>query len=109
MESAPVDQEELRSIVERDLARCSAELRAFFARIAIPPVRWRLSPEGDYPGGFWAVARYEDQVLWYNDIEEGFNVSRFVTAGKIPKDEYSGNQGDLCLALSGLLRRYRRG
>ncbi len=27
-------------------------------------------------------------VLWYNDIEDGFNVSRFTTWGAIPDDEY---------------------
>ena len=107
MEWAPVNQEQLRSILERDLARCSVELRAFFARIAIPPVRWKQSPWGDSSGGFWAVATYEGQVLWYNDIEEGFNVSRFVRAGEIPRDEYWCNQDELCLALMALMQRQR--
>src|SRR5262245_10455051 len=108
VESAPVDREELRSILERELARCSAELRAFFARIAIAAVRWRQSPWGDSSGGFWAVATYEGQVLWYNDIEDGFNVSRFITAGEIPRDQYWCNEDHLCVALSGLMRRHQR-
>ena len=39
------------------------------------PMRLPLSPWGDCGGGFWVVARYGMQCLYYNDIEEGFNNS----------------------------------
>jgi hypothetical protein len=38
-------------------------------------------------------------VLWYNDIEDGFNVSRFVQWGEIPSDEYWCSQDPLQYAL----------
>jgi hypothetical protein len=44
----------------------------------------------------------DDRVLWYNDIEEGFNVSRFTTVGSIPSTEYWCNQDELRWALSAL-------
>src|SRR5688500_1409719 len=39
------------------------------------------------------------RVLWFNDIEEGFNVSRFERAGEIRSTEYWCNQDPLERAL----------
>lgn len=47
--------------------------------------------------GFWAIAVIENRVLWYNDIEEGFNVSNFTEPGTIPSTEYWCNQDELLL------------
>ena len=88
---------ELESLLRRDLEECSEKLEAFFAQVRITPVKWRQSPWG--VEGFWAVAVNGDQVLWYNDIEDGFNVSRFVIRGEIPDDEYWCNQDSLKWAL----------
>lgn len=68
----------------------------------MPPAKWHLSPWGDLGGGFWVVAVRDDRVLWYNDIEDGFNVSRFTETGTIPSTEYSCNQDDLAWALRAL-------
>jgi len=38
-------------------------------------------------------------VLWYNDIEDGFNVSRFEARGEIPRDEYWCDRDPLHWAL----------
>ena len=73
----PVAKDELLLLVSRDLARCAPHLREFFERVAFDPVRWQQSPWGLKGGGFWALAAIGNIVLWYNDIEEGFNVSRF--------------------------------
>jgi hypothetical protein len=82
-----------------DLSECSADQQGFFRRTSIAPAKWRLAPWGDQGGGFWAVAVYLDRVLWYNDIEDGFNVSRFESQGEIPRDEYWCNQDSLRGAL----------
>jgi hypothetical protein len=37
--------------------------------------------------------------LWYNEIEEGFNVSIFESQGQIPDNEYWCNQDPLRWAL----------
>jgi hypothetical protein len=99
----PLSLTDLQAIVERDLTACSDEQRAFFRQIAIQPAKWHQSPWGDQAGGFWAVAVIDDRVLWYNDIEEGFNVSRFTKWGTIPKNEYSCNQDSLLEALRHLI------
>ena len=99
----PIPLDELQAMIGRDLAECSEEQRQFFARVAITPEKWRQSPYGDEGGGFWAVAVCESRVLWFNDIEDGFNVSIFKTHGEIPADEYWCNQDPLQWALPKLL------
>jgi hypothetical protein len=93
---------DLNHIIERDLALCSDEERAFFRRIAFSPARWRHSLSGDR-SGFCAIGTTDDHVLWYNDIEEGFNVSRFTRRGMIPAGEYGCNQDSLQWALRRLM------
>ena len=91
----PITRGELDELIATDLADCSEDERAIYARTAITPEKWRQSPWGDDGGGFWVVAVSDAKVLWYNDIEEGFNVSRFVTRGRIPEGEYWCNQDRL--------------
>jgi hypothetical protein len=95
----PIGLTDLESMILRDLADCSDGERELFERVRIPPAKWRLTPWGDDGGGFWAVAIHQDRVLWYNDIEEGFNVSRFEVPGEIPCNEYWCNQDPLRCAL----------
>lgn len=101
----PISEGELRALVSREIVACSAEQQAFFLQARIAYAKWRLAPWGDEGGGFWVVAVHLDQVLWYNDIEDGFNVSRFETQGEIPSDEYRCNQDSLCQALPQLQGR----
>ena len=98
----PISREALDAKVASDLDAASDEERARFASVAIPPQKWSQSPWGDEGGGFWAVAVHGDRVLWYNDIEEGFNVSCFETRGRSPDDEYWCNQDSLGIALRSL-------
>ena len=38
---------------------------------------WASHPYGDLGGGFWVVALLGETVVWFNDIEDGFNRSHF--------------------------------
>lgn len=95
---------ELEALVQRDLAVCSDDMKTVFERTRCRPVKWKQALYGTDDGGFWAVARLRDRVLWYNDIEGGFNVSKFTSVGVIPENEYWCNQDDLCVALRNLMR-----
>ena len=99
MRSKALTRDEVRSMTERDLFRCPEALRQVFARIAFEPVQWRQSPWGDQNGGFWVLAVQDDRVLWYNDIEDGFQVSRFEHAGTIPDHEYWCNDDPIKWAI----------
>jgi hypothetical protein len=76
-ELEPVSPEELARIIDRELAACPGELRAYFQSVAFEPTKWSQAPHGNMGGGFWAIAVDQNRVLWYNDIEDGFNVSVF--------------------------------
>lgn len=102
MDWEPISRESLEELIAEQVADATREDRALFARAAVAPAKWQLSPWGDLGGGFWVVAVMEDRVLWYNDIEDGFNVSRFVTFGIIPSTEYWCNQDELRWALAAL-------
>ena len=91
----PIVLGELESKILRELLDCSVPERQLFARVRIPPTKWKLPNWGDEGGGFWAVAVYLDRVLWFNDIEDGFNVSTFELPGEIPAGEYACNQDEL--------------
>ncbi len=99
----PLSRVELQSTIARELAECSDEQRAYFKRVAFEPTKWNQSPYGDEGGGFWAIGADDNRVLWYNDIEDGFNVSTYIEWGTIPANEYWCNQDELKFALPGLM------
>ncbi|MHA3772588.1 hypothetical protein ACXR0O_13715 [Verrucomicrobiota bacterium sgz303538] len=74
--------------------------RALWNLIAVKPRKWKQSPWGDDGGGFWVVALAGERCLYFNDIEDGFNWSRFSTYGTI--DEYWCNQSELRHVVSAL-------
>lgn len=88
----PVTREELVEEIESTLVSADDSVRAAWERIRIEPEKWQCRPWGDEGGGFWAVAVSGDQVIWFNDIEGGFNTSPFTQRGVI--DRYYCNQDD---------------
>lgn len=69
------------------------DLRNFWELIKIDPEKWQEPIYGNEGGGFWVVAICGERIIWYNDIEDGFNISKY----KVYKDldEYTANQSDL--------------
>ena len=98
--STPADFAEL---LGNELAACSPTERAAFMAHAIESAKWTQSPWGDAGGGFWAIAQRKKAVLWYNDIEEGFQVSAFDSPGAIPENQYWCSQDDLAIAIRRLV------
>ena len=84
----------------------ATQLRLWHA-VRIEPVKWQQHPFGDAGGGFWAVALIGQTVLWYNDVEEGFNRSRYSKLGTI--DDYWCNQDELELAVQYLMNAIEHG
>ncbi len=66
---------------------------ALWHYIKIDPEKWQETEYGNKGGGFWAVGIFGRQVLWYNDIEEGFNVSSYRNYGVI--GNYTCEQNEL--------------
>lgn len=78
------------STAEREL---NGDLWNFWQLIRIDPQKWQEKTMGAEGDGFWAVAICGRRVIWYNDIEEGFNMSQYTLYGHI--DGYWCNQYDL--------------
>ncbi|WP_343691964.1 hypothetical protein [Chitinophaga sp.] len=77
------------------------KLYNFWVTIKIEPAKWNEETYGLDGKGFWAVALIGKLVIWYNDIEEGFNISRYNHYGVI--SEYKSNQDELYITVSLLL------
>jgi hypothetical protein len=78
---APLNEDEIWDIVNKD----TSDLTPFQLRI------WETIKI--IPGGFWAVAAFGSSVIWYNEIEEGFNLSNYKKYGVI--SEFFCDQLDL--------------
>ena len=63
--------------------RMTPAQRRLWEAIRIEPAKWTQHPYGDMGGGFWAVGVLGRQVVWFNDIEDGFNCSEYTAYGAI--------------------------
>lgn len=75
--------------------------------ISVSPSKWTLPPWGDMGGGFWVVAITGRTVVWFNDIEDGFNRSEYSRFGII--DAYRCNQNQLQWTIQAILDEIRTG
>lgn len=73
----------------------STELLRFWRLVKIEPEKWKEKGYGNDSGGFWVVALCGNKVVWYNDVEQGFNISMYTDHGEISEywcNEYGFNQ-----------------
>lgn len=78
----PIAADELSQIVERQLATCEPAQRDAFRRLRIPLRAIPIVRSGHVESVF-AVAERGNEVLYYEDVEEGFNVSPLDVSGAI--------------------------
>jgi hypothetical protein len=58
---------------------------------------------GDLTGNFWVVAIFGRSVIWYNDMEDGFDVSPYSSFGEI--DVYCASQYELRHVMQQIIER----
>ena len=97
----PINEAALKKRIAQGMARMQPRARRLWESIRIDPEKWRLPPYGDGGGGFWAVAVIGRSVIWYNDVDEGFNRSRYSTYGEI--DDYWRNDDELDVTIGYLM------
>jgi hypothetical protein len=90
---SPITFEDLDQLIKDSEAQLSDAGEKFWNIIKVEPHKWQEHSWGWPGGGFWVVGVFGDNVIYYNDIEEGFNVSKFREYGTI--DEYFCNQSEL--------------
>ena len=87
----PITLTELNKLIKPE--EFDSSVTQLWELIKIEPEKWQETEYGNEGEGFWAVAIFGKNVIWYNDIEEGFNISSYTVYGKI--DYYYCNQDEL--------------
>jgi hypothetical protein len=93
----PATIAEVKQILNQDLAGCDAEQKAVFHRYAVEPYTAPIIRYGQAESVI-VVARRNDEVIYWEDVEEGFNVSPIDESGTIL--EHWCNQDQLPYALN---------
>jgi hypothetical protein len=96
-ECRPATIEQVNAIVTRDLTACDAEQLAVFNKYRVEPFSAPIVRYGQTESVV-VVARNGEQVIYYEDVEEGFNVSPISPDGRIL--EHWCNQDELRFALN---------
>lgn len=97
MKWKPITEKELYSEIWKTESELEGKYLNFWNLINISPEKWSEPNYGNEGGGFWVVAICGRKIIWYNDIEEGFNISDYTKYGKI--NGYYCNQDTLNIAV----------
>jgi hypothetical protein len=97
----------LRDMINVSYERMSPEQKHCWDAIKVIPEKWTQDPFGNLTDGFWIVALIGNSVLWFNEIEEGFNRSAFHEYGVI--DDYWCNQDELEICVQKVVNQIRDG
>jgi hypothetical protein len=89
----PITEVRLWDKINADWDRMTLVQRRLWEVIKVSPQKWQQHPWGDHGGGFWVVAILGQTVVWFNDIEDGFNRSHYDQHGVIR--DYWCNQDEL--------------
>ncbi|WP_199609537.1 hypothetical protein [Flocculibacter collagenilyticus] len=103
----PLSELELWDLINYAWDRMTLKQRKYWEIIKVDPAKWQEPSYGELGGGFWVVAIFGNQVLWYNDIEDGFNLSVYQSYGTIT--EYWCNQDRLDEAVQNVIGIFESG
>lgn len=93
MDWEPISEAQIWDLINESYERMTVEQRRAWEVIKVIPEKWVQEPWGNEGKGFWVVAIIGQTVIWFNDIEDGFNRSRFEEFGCIK--DYFCNQNEL--------------
>lgn len=96
----PITLALLQNEIDNGVQKMTTDQLILWKNISIEPKKWLEVEYGNEGGGFWVVAVKGNEIVYYNDIEEGFNVSTFTKVGLI--DAYQSEQDELQWALNKL-------
>lgn len=78
----PISRDELEELVSAQLSECSPEHVDQFARLRVP-FRTASIMRAGVSESVFIVAQLEEMAIYYEDVEDGFNVSEVVPDGSI--------------------------
>jgi|688.fasta_scaffold404153_2 hypothetical protein len=97
----PIAEIELWDLINAAESRMTPPQSRLWDAIRISPEKWQQQPYGTEGGGFWVVGILGTLVVWCNDIEDGFNCSKYSAFGLI--EDYWCNQDLLECTIQALL------
>lgn len=97
MEWKPATIEEVIQILKSDLVKCNSEQTVAFENYHIEPYLAPISRFGSLEYVV-VVAKKGDQVIYWEDVEEGFGISPIDNNGMVLQQD--SNQNSLGLALN---------
>jgi len=78
---SPASESDVRELIRKQLPDCTPEQRSYFESIStirsVPIRRFGLLET------VWVVAQSGERAIYYEDIEEGFNISKIAPDGSI--------------------------
>ena len=80
----PISKVELEELLKVQLAECLPEQRELFEKYCVPPYKVPIH-RLDGVEEVYVVAKFPFGVLYYEDVEEGFEVDLIGEDGAIPK------------------------
>jgi hypothetical protein len=108
MEWKPATINEVKDILTADLKKCNPQQIAIFRQYSVEPYFAPIVRYGKTENVV-VVAQKSDEVVYWEDVEEGFNISLAGRGGRVL--EHWCNQDDLGVALERLIqsREHRTG
>ncbi len=97
MEWQPATVEAVKRIIEGDLKACNGKQVAVYEKYSVEPYHAPILRYGEMESVV-VVAQRQDEVIYWEDVEEGFNCSAVGTDGRVL--EHLCNQDELRLALN---------
>jgi hypothetical protein len=88
-----IAKSEILNIITEQETDLELELDNFWRLINIIPEYWEADSYGQKGKRFWVVGICGKAMIWYNDIENGFNLGTYDTYGKI--ENYTCNRYEL--------------
>jgi len=103
MDWLPATEQFIHEQVKIETKNMSAAQLRIWECVAVAPEKWVIKRDDDLAGNYWVVAIFGRSVVWYNDIEEGFDVSLYSIFGEI--DEYFASQFELRHIMEQIIER----
>ena len=107
MDWKPISEGELWDDINSAYERMNLEQRRVWEVVKIQPEKWQQDPWGNQGEGFWAVAIIGNSVVWFNDIENGYNQSKYERYGTF--SDYWCNQDELEWAVQKIINMLKEG
>ncbi len=92
----PINKEELILIISEQLSDCTSIQKSIFIKYSVPIKQYDIKRNNKNEQVF-VVAIKDNEVLYYEDVEEGFNFSHLSDDGTIK--EHWCDQNELNIAL----------